>query len=315
MSAKLDRNDEVALAFLVAVLFSAAVLVYVILHGMAGKPTERESLHTANPDPGNAGPEPRGQLAAEKALDSEQGAEARCEMAAEAAELDLRVGKVGFVLVRIPPGDFDMGSPRSEQGHEENEAPIRHIRISKPFYLGSYEVTQALYMEVMKTNPSSIRGDSLPVFEITYREALEFCKRLSWRVGLPITLPTEAQWEYACRAGTTTRYCAGDTANDLDKVGWYRENSGLTVHPVGKKQPNAWGLYDMHGNVCELCRDLLPEYNLIQDVDPIGTMKPSIGGSRGGAWMLPSDSCRSASHLISHNMFKGMGIRVAIDCD
>jgi formylglycine-generating enzyme required for sulfatase activity len=223
-------------------------------------------------------------------------------MTAEAAQVEFRLGQASFVVVRIPAGEFDMGSPPTEEGHRANESPVRRVRISKPYYLGRYEVTQLQYKEVMGDNPSTIKGDYLPVFELSYSKALRFCEELSRRVGLPITLPTEAQWEYACRAGTKTRYHSGDTTADLDRVGWYRENSGLTVHPVGQKEPNAWGLYDMHGNVCELCSDFLPDYD----------KNGFCGGVRGGAWMLPAEYCRSADRMVSDNRFKGLGIRIAI---
>src|SRR5205823_843073 len=118
-------------------------------------------------------------------------------------------------------------------------------------------------------------------------EALAFCRELSRLTELPITLPTEAQWEYACRAGTKGPYYSGDTEEALRKVAWYRENSGETSHPVGQKEPNAWGLYDMLGNVWEPCIDDLPNYATIPDTDPIGKITTSHGIMRGGGWMHP----------------------------
>src|SRR5262245_23261590 len=233
-------------------------------------------------------------------------------VAAGAAEVEFRVGPSRFILVRIPSGEFEMGSPSNEEGHQLNESPVRRIRISKPFYLGRYEVTQLQYKEVMGESPGDIQGDSLPVVGITYREALQFCQALSMRSGLPITLPTEAQWEYACRAGTKSRYYSGDNTTDLDKVGWYRDNSGETIHPVGQKQPNAWGLYDMHGNAWEACADFLPDYESVQGEDPQGPFNPLYGAMRGGGRMHPAEYCRVATRLMSHDMFGGMGIRIAL---
>lgn len=235
-------------------------------------------------------------------------------MMAGAKEVEFRVGKATFVLVRIPAGEFNMGSPASEEGHMASESPVRHVRISKAFYLGRFEVTQLQYKEVIGTDaPSRFHGDSLPVEGIHYREAHEFCRRLSERVGVPITLPTEAQWEYACRAGTKTRYYSGDNLADLDKAGWYRENSGGTTHPVGQKQANAWGLYDMHGNVWELCADLLEGDYHDMLIDPKGKMNITFGGMRGGGWCHPAEDCRSATRSRSDDMFGGMGIRIAVN--
>src|SRR5262245_31191418 len=126
-----------------------------------------------------------------------------------ADEVKIPVGKAIFVLVRIPSGEFEMGSPSTEKGHRANESPVRHVHISKPYYLGRFEVTQLQYKEVMGRNRFRFQGDSLPVQDIGYREALQFCAKLSERTGLLITLPTEAQWEYACRAGTRTSYYCG----------------------------------------------------------------------------------------------------------
>lgn len=240
--------------------------------------------------------------------------EAKQAVAEKRGEIEFRVKRASFVLVRIPPGETEIGSPTNEKGHQPNESPIQRIRISKAFYLGRHEVTQLQYRETMGDNPSTIRGDSLPVFEISYHDAIRFCERLTEQVGLSVTLPTEAQWEYACRAGARTSYSSGDTAADLDEVGWYRENAGGTVHPVGEKRPNALGLYDMHGNVCELCADFL-DYEHIQYLDPGGERHRNEGAMRGGAWMQPAELCRAAARQVSDVRFKGMGIRIAIDCE
>ncbi len=234
-------------------------------------------------------------------------------LAAGATQLKLRVGEVDFQLVRIPAGEFRLGSPREEEGHQDNEEPVRQIRISKPFYLGPYEVTQAQYKSVMGSNPSRVEGDTLAVDQVTYSQAREFCRRLSKIAGVTVTLPTEAQWEYACRAGTKTRFYSGNKLEELDSAGWHKGNAGDGVHPVGQKQPNAWGLYDMHGNVWELCADLIESYEEIADTDPIGATHASYGAMRGGGWMNPPEYCRAASRLVSDDMFGGTGLRILIN--
>jgi formylglycine-generating enzyme required for sulfatase activity len=234
-------------------------------------------------------------------------------MRAEAKEIEIRALGAAFTLVRIPPGEFDMGSPPDEVGHRPNEGPVLHVRISQAFYLGRYEVTQAQYEAVMKERPSLFQGASLAVDQILYRNALEFCRRLSQASDVDVTLPTEAQWEYACRAGTTTPFFSGKTPKDLDDVAWYAANSGRTTHPVGLKKPNAWGLYDMHGNVWEMCADFFPSFDMIGAVDPRGVVSDQRGAIRGGAWMQVPEDCRAARRMLSHDMFGGSGIRIAVN--
>jgi formylglycine-generating enzyme required for sulfatase activity len=237
----------------------------------------------------------------------------RRALANEAPTLTLRVAALQIALVRIPPGEFMMGSPVDEDGHGRNEAPQRRVRISQGFYLGAYEITQAQYDEVMGNSPRDGESHMLPVSQITYEDALEFCRRLSIAARLEVRLPTEAQWEYACRAGTETRYYSGDTEADLARVGWYSKNSDGRAHPIGQKKPNAWGLYDMHGNVWEYCADFIDDYALMPDTDPVGRIMPRNGAMRGGGWMHDSEECRAATRLISDDMFGGAGFRIALN--
>ncbi len=234
-------------------------------------------------------------------------------IASGASEIELPMQSRNVEMILIPAGQFNMGSPPTEEGHRPSEGPVRQITISRPFYLGRHEITQAQYEEVMGTNPSEFRGDDLAIDQISHAMAFEFCRELSRRMNVEVTLPTEAQWEYACRAGTTSRFCAGDRSEDLDRVGWYRGNSGETVHEVGRKAPNAWGLYDMHGNVCEHCLDHLPSLEVAADRDPRGTVNERKGAMRGGGWMHGAEHCRAATRLMSSDRFGGVGIRIAIN--
>jgi formylglycine-generating enzyme required for sulfatase activity len=233
-------------------------------------------------------------------------------IAGEEKEVDLEIGPIPHRLLRIPAGECYLGSPDGEEGHQATESPVRKILVTRPFYLGRCAITQAEYVRVMGDNPGRVPGDMLAVDQVTRANALELCRRLSERAGVRVTLPTEAQWEHACRAGTRTRFYPGDTEEDLDKAAWYRENSAGGVHPVGQKQPNAFGLYDMLGNVCEHCMDMLPGYESIASWDPVGRTSAVEGGLRGGAWMHPAEYCRAASRLVSNDMFGGMGVRIAV---
>jgi formylglycine-generating enzyme required for sulfatase activity len=215
-------------------------------------------------------------------------------------------------FVRIPAGSFYMGSPDSEQGRDDNEGPVHEVRITKPFYMGKYEVTQAQWEVVMGTtliqqhdkvkSPWLLRGEGPehPMYYVSWEEAVEFCKRL----GRKFRLPTEAEWEYACRAGSQTRFYYGDDPNysELDQYAWYYGKSDNETHPVGHKKPNAWGLYDMHGNVDEWCSDrymVLSNYENAGSVDPTGpasfTGRSRRRIYRGGNWLEKPNGCRSAN--------------------
>ena len=213
-------------------------------------------------------------------------------------------------LITIPAGTFVMGTRDTDDEWFSHSRPVREVRLDS-FQLSVYEITQAQYEKVMGNNPSLMKGDdSRPVDQVSWFDAAAFCNKLSELAGLMpcydirnrscifsrngFRLPTEAEWEYACRAGTNTRYYTGNSEGNLDLAGWYRANSQGTTHPVGQKEPNAWGLFDMHGNVWEWCNDWQGSYNDCKNVNPRG---PNLGYSRvlrGGGWHYPAPGCCSA---------------------
>jgi formylglycine-generating enzyme required for sulfatase activity len=226
--------------------------------------------------------------------------------------LDLGKG-VTMKLVLIRPGKFMMGSPDSEQGHEGNEGPQHEVTISKPFYMGVTEVTQAQYEAVVGTHASANRGPANPVERVSWEEATEFCRRLSQKTHKTLRLPTEAEWEYACRAGSKTRFFFGESDDALDEHAWHSGNSAGITHPVGQKKPNAWGLYDMAGNMWEWCQDFYGDYASGAATDPAGPDSGTHRVLRGGAWHFKPIYCRSAvrSFSTSDNHTFDFGFRVA----
>ncbi|MDA7492917.1 formylglycine-generating enzyme family protein, partial [bacterium] len=173
------------------------------------------------------------------------------------------------------------------------------VTLTKPFKMGVHEVTQAQYEQVMGVNPSKYKGADNPVDTVSWEDAVEFCRRLSElptekAAGNVYRLPTEAEWEYACRAGTTTRFSFGDDESELGDYAWFSGNGGNTIQPVGSKLPNAWGLYGMHGNVWEWCQDVHWYYPSGSVTDPSGAASGSHRVRRGGSWRCSAESCRSA---------------------
>jgi len=232
---------------------------------------------------------------------------------AKSRETPKRITNVfGMKLVLIPAGEFLMGSPDSNKEAQNDEKPQHRVRITQPFYMGATEVTQGQYRAIAGQIPSAFTGsDDLPVDSISWDDAIAFCNTLSVRVGLkqyyahggaPSTdeggyrLPTEAEWQYACRAGSTTRFGFGDDAANLGEFAWYKDNSGGRTQPVGQKRPNAWGLYDMHGNLWEWCTDWYDAkyYGQSPDTDPPGPSKADARVILGAGWSSGSESFRVA---------------------
>jgi len=202
-------------------------------------------------------------------------------------------------MVLVPGGTLLMGSPENEPGRSEDEGPRRVVTV-RSFQIGKYEVTQAQWRAVMGGNPSSFKGDDLPVVNVSWNNAKEYCRRLSEMTGAEYRLPTEAEWEYACRAMTSGLFLRQRDAyaGDLDAMAWYDKNSLLKLHPVGQKAPNAFGIYDMHGNVSEWCEDDWHDNYANAPKDANAWVdKPSRGSlrlCRGGGWDLDAGYCRSA---------------------
>jgi formylglycine-generating enzyme required for sulfatase activity len=227
--------------------------------------------------------------------------------------------QVTMKLTLIPAGKFVMGSPSHEAGRGEDEGPQREVTISKPFYMGIHEITQGQYEVIMGSNPACFKGATRPVERVSWEDATEFCRRLSQKTGKKVTLPTEAQWEYACRAGSTTRFCFGDDAKQLAAYARYGQGVEEGTAPVGMGKPNAWGLYDMHGNVWEWCSDWYAKsYANLPLVDPTGLNSGQTRVLRGGCWYLSFTPayCRSACRYdISPGGSGGnlCGFRVIVD--
>jgi formylglycine-generating enzyme required for sulfatase activity len=207
--------------------------------------------------------------------------------------------------------EYQTASARFENS-SETEKPAHEVTLTKPYYTGRYEVTQEQY-EVMGANPSHFKGRDLPVEMVSWDDAQEFCKKVTEKTGALVRLPTDAEWEYACRAGTKTTYYTGDSEADLDGEAWYGKNSGNTTHPVGQKVPNAWGVYDMHGNVYEWCADWFGIYSAKAVVDPQRAARAWCRVLRGGNWRTRPMFCRSAYRGFSPDVRdSGIGFRVVV---
>jgi formylglycine-generating enzyme required for sulfatase activity len=230
---------------------------------------------------------------------------------------------LGMVFVYIQPGTFMMGSPSSEPDHESDEKRHR-VTLSKGYYMQTTEVTQGQWKAVMGTNPSDFKncGDGCPVENVSWNDVQNFIRKLNRREGrATYRLPTEAEWEYTARAGSTTAFANGGISElkcgydpNLDAMGWYCGNSNKRTQAVAQKQPNAWGLYDMHGNVWEWCADWSGDYPASSVTDPIGPSSGSSRVNRGGSWYHFAKFCRSAGRLWPESGSRSglLGFRLAL---
>lgn len=209
-----------------------------------------------------------------------------------------------MVFVWIEPGTFQMGSPDSEVGRNQDEGPVREVKISQGFYLGKYEVTQGQWEAVMGSRPPSkkddvLRGPSHPAVNISWKDVQSFIEELNVAAGgVLYRLPTEAEWEYACRAGTTTRWPFGDDESQLTDYAWYSANGWSMSHAVGLKKANPWGLYDMNGNVWEW----------VQDWYTVGSTRVI----RGGDFRYDAQGVRSAARANPSPDARHLGVGVRL---
>jgi formylglycine-generating enzyme required for sulfatase activity len=203
---------------------------------------------------------------------------------------------IGMEFAFIPAGTFKMGANGKKEEAYRFEIPRHKVTISKPFYLGRYEVTQAQWEVIMGYNPSNFKNPNNPAENITIEEVQQFIQKLNDREKVNhYRLPTEAEWEYAARAGSRKTYFFGDMETKMDQFVWYEKNSGGKPHPVGQKKPNAWGLYDVLGNINEYVQDKFSEryYTKTSVIDPTGPDSGTVL-KRGGSWFGPSKHNRLA---------------------
>ena len=201
------------------------------------------------------------------------------------------VNGVSFEMVRVEGGTFRMGAT-SEQGSDAygDEKPVHSVTLSS-YYIGKTEVTQSLWQAVMGSNPSNYKGSDLPVECVSWNDCQEFIQKLNRLTGRNFRLPTEAEWEFACRGGNNSRGYKYSGSNDIDNVAWYWDNSGRKTHPVATKAPNELGIYDMSGNVWEWCSDWYTSYS---QTNPTGPQNGSPRVYRGGCWLYDARGCRSS---------------------
>jgi hypothetical protein len=232
-------------------------------------------------------------------------------------------GNTKLEMVKIPAGSFAMGTEETEvirfcreYGTDwfKNEMPQHRVNLQE-FYLGKYPIIQEQYQAIMGNNPSHFKDNPKnPVENVSWNDAQEFCQKLSDKTGKKYRLPSEAEWEYACRAGTQTHYYFGDNADLLGEYAWYGEKSGSKTHPVGQKKPNNWGLYDVSGNVWEWCEDVWHDNYKNAPTDGTAWNHDNSQNNkrvvRGGSWSFYPRYCRSASRLSSDVRYVSFGFRV-----
>ena len=201
---------------------------------------------------------------------------------------------ISIDMIRVEAGTFTMGATTEMKDPWDDEKPTHQVTLTNDYYIGKYEVTQALWKAVMGKNPSNFKGDNLPVEEVSWNDCQKFISKLNSITGKTFRLPTEAEWEYAARGGKKSRGYQYSGSNNLSDVAWYTDNSGSKTHTVGSKQANELGIYDMSGNVYEWCQDWKGSYSSSSQVNPTGDNSGSDRVYRGGSWNNTARSCRSS---------------------
>ena len=216
-------------------------------------------------------------------------------------------------MVYVEGGTFTMGATSEQQNPDDDEKPTHRVSLSS-FYIGKYEVTQALWKAVMGSNPSNWKGDNLPVENVSWNDSQTFLRKLNAMTGKNFRLPTEAEWEFAARGGNRSRGYQYSGSNVLSDVAWYDDNSGRKTHNVGTKAPNELGIYDMSGNVWEWCQDWYGDYHGYSQTNPTGPSSGSLRVLRGGCWIIRARFCRVAdrSHLTPDGRLIFLGFRLAL---
>ena len=201
---------------------------------------------------------------------------------------------INIEMVKVEAGSFNMGATPEMKSPYEVEKPVHRVTLTNNYYIGKYEVTQALWQAVMGSNPSHFKGDALPVEQVSWNDCQKFITKLNRLTGKNFRLPTEAEWEYAARGGNKSRGYRYSGSNTIDDVAWYENDALSQTHPVGTKQPNELEIYDMTGNVMEWCQDWYGSYSSSPQVNPTGAASGSYRVVRGGGWSDSARDCRTS---------------------
>ena len=217
-------------------------------------------------------------------------------------------------MVKVEGGTFMMGATSEMKNPNSNEKPVHQVTLTNDYYMGKYEVTQALWQAVMGSNPSEYKGENLPVETVSWNDCQKFISKLNSLTGRMFRLPTEAEWEYAARGGKESRGYQYSGSSNISDVAWYDENSGSKTHPVGTKQANELGIYDMTGNVWEWCSDWYSSYSSSSQTNPTGSDSGSARVSRGGGWFNDASYCRLSVRFYYTPDFRLdiLGLRLAL---
>ena len=221
---------------------------------------------------------------------------------------------INIEMVKVEAGSFYMGATSEMQNPYSDEKPDHRVTLTNNYYVGKYEVTQALWQAVMGSNPSNFKGDALPVEQVSWNDCQDFISKLNAMTGKRFRLPTEAEWEFAARGGKKSRGYQFSGSITLGDVAWYKENSGSKTHVVGTKQPNELGIYDMAGNVWEWCQDWYDSYSSSPQTNPTGAVRGSDRVNRGGSWTNSAGYCRTSCRINStpDDRYIGLGLRLVL---